>query len=362
MGTKNSDKGLRIGFQILETVSGGPKVFLSRLRDALQERGLFDEENFNVWINLSYKPIPSRVTKLRRLGKVKVILRCDGAWNMDVVPLLLGRKCKILNGPVNGPFNALLNRYYYLNFRKTDLIVYQSRFCQFCVEHFVYKPHTRSVIVNNGVDLSQFQPSETMLKKNTLDILISHRIQPVKRVQQAPSLIERLREKYPNVRVHIVGEGVRNTLDEIKKIVDRKGLNKHFLFYGHKDPSLLPSVFAKCDFMLCLSYLDPCPNSVVEALACGLPVLAPASGGVRDIIGDAGYIVDEGIDEQDYNVYWHFNSMPQIPVDRYVEGVEYIVNNMDVLRNKARRRAEECFDIERVVDKYIEVAESILDW
>jgi hypothetical protein len=54
--------------------------------------------------------------------------------------------------------------------------------------------------------------------------------------------------------------------------------------------------------------------------------------------------------------------MPQIPVDRYVEGVEYIVNNMDVLRNKARRRAEECFDIERVVDKYIEVAESILDW
>ena len=33
-----------------------------------------------------------------------------------------------------------------------------------------------------------------------------------------------------------------------------------------------------------LKYKDPCPNTVIEAMSCGLPVLYSNSGGLRDIV------------------------------------------------------------------------------
>ena len=353
---------IKIGFEIPDTVAGGPKVFLSRLRKALDERKLFDNEKFNIWLNLSYRPMPPRVSLLRNQQKAKVMLRCDGAWNMDIVPLLIGRKSKYLSKLINPYFNTFLNRNYYFNLKKTDLIIYQSKFCRFSVEHFVYKPSIHSVVINNGIDLNEFSPIARENKgKKDLNILISHRIQPVKRVQQAPYLIQELRKKYPSVRVHVVGGGVYNTLGRIKGIVKSLHLEKHFIFYDHQSPDVLPNVYTRCDFMLCLSYLDPCPNTIIEALACGLPVLYPCSGGVPEIVDDAGYGVDEEIDENDYNVYWHFRTMPQIPIAKYIEGVDTIVGNLDVLSKKARERAERYFNIDDVVEKYIQAGLKLWD-
>ena len=46
-----------------------------------------------------------------------------------------------------------------------------------------------------------------------------------------------------------------------------------------------PAVYRSADAYLMLKHNDPCPNAVLEALACGLPVLYSDSGGVPELVG-----------------------------------------------------------------------------
>ena len=46
-----------------------------------------------------------------------------------------------------------------------------------------------------------------------------------------------------------------------------------------------------CDYQLHLAFIDICPNSVLEGMACGLNVLCSNLGGTPEIVGDNGIIL-----------------------------------------------------------------------
>ena len=46
------------------------------------------------------------------------------------------------------------------------------------------------------------------------------------------------------------------------------------------------------DAMIHLSWLDWCPNSVVEGLGCGLPVLCSSNGGTKELVQESGIIIE----------------------------------------------------------------------
>ena len=89
-----------------------------------------------------------------------------------------------------------------------------------------------------------------------------------------------------------------------------------------------------------------CPNSVVEALACGLPVVAFATGSLPELVqGSAGRVVPWGSN------YWKLEP-PDIPA--LAEAALGILADSERFRLGARLRAEEAFGLEEMVDKYIE--------
>ena len=53
----------------------------------------------------------------------------------------------------------------------------------------------------------------------------------------------------------------------------------------------LPSLYVTADAMLFISWLDCWPNAVVEALACGIPVMCSHNGGTNELVGDDGVIL-----------------------------------------------------------------------
>jgi glycosyltransferase involved in cell wall biosynthesis len=91
----------------------------------------------------------------------------------------------------------------------------------------------------------------------------------------------------------------------------------------------------------------PCPNSVIESLACGLPVIGFDTGSLSEIVrGDAGRVVRYGANE------WKLQK-PDIPA--LANAAVEILEDQSRLRTLARARAESIFDVEKMVDEYLKV-------
>jgi len=88
-----------------------------------------------------------------------------------------------------------------------------------------------------------------------------------------------------------------------------------------------------------------CPNSVIEALACGLPVLAFDTGALPELVtGDAGRVVPYGGDP------WQLESPD---VKALAEAAIEILTQQTGFRSSARLRAEEAFGLELMLDHYL---------
>jgi len=91
----------------------------------------------------------------------------------------------------------------------------------------------------------------------------------------------------------------------------------------------------------------PCPNSVIEALACGLPVVGFDTGSLAELVqGDAGRLAPYGADP------WKLRP-PDIPA--LAEAATEVLQDQDRFRKLARERAESAFDVGKMVNEYLKV-------
>ena len=89
-----------------------------------------------------------------------------------------------------------------------------------------------------------------------------------------------------------------------------------------------------------------CPNSTIEALACGLPVVAFDTGSLPELVtGEAGRVVPYGGDP------WE---LEPADVAGLAGGAVEVLANQERFRKGARQRAEEAFGLERMVTGYVE--------
>jgi len=336
---------------------GGPKVFMDRITEELKKQGLYSDDKFDAWLNLSFREIPKFVID----NKIPVTLRFDGIWKIKVIPDRFKFISKFLRKKLNEyafqKFNKLILHNYYI----ADNIIFQSQFSKKSFETtLLRKPiDKKHTIIYNGVDLERFKPSSQKINSN-LQILVSHKMHPVKRFDQIPKIIKELVKKYPNLMVNVLGDGIKNpyrlnenTLDYFKKQVSLHGLDNNFNFIGHIEPNLLADFYVQNDFMLNLSYSDPCPNVVIEAMACGLPVIAPIHGGIAELVSDERLLVKENLNEYDFDTMGDYKSLPQIPVEKYLEKIYYLLENLEFHQKNMRKRAEQYFDIKNVTKQYI---------
>lgn len=108
------------------------------------------------------------------------------------------------------------------------------------------------------------------------------------------------------------------------------------------EEQLMRDYFAASDLMVYPSLFDNCPFVVMEALACGIPVISFRTGGIPELVehGKTGYIA-EYRDAQDL-----------------IAGTKLFLENPELLRSaglSARVRAESEFDIEAMGDKYMQL-------
>ncbi len=203
-----------------------------------------------------------------------------------------------------------------------------------------------AVVIPNGVDLSSFSildKNETrrhngVYKPDTHYVGFVGNLVPIKRVDKLPDIFLNVENQVPNVKFLIVGDG--SLKDTIKKKFTANGLD--VVFTGQVRPEMVPSWMNCMDCLILPSRNEGWGSVVLEAQACGVPVVGSDAGGIPEAVGEGGLIVEEG-DEFE---------------ERFAEAVCTVLHNPPS-PEKLRKRAQE-YDWEKTVQKEVEVYWSLL--
>ena len=146
--------------------------------------------------------------------------------------------------------------------------------------------------VNNGVDLTVFKPAEREKKKETVEIVNIGTMYGVKNQRMLMEAFGALYRQYPNLRLTILGDGVLRP--ELESQAERLGISDVVRMPGIQ--KAVCAYLQQADIYVSASNSEGQPLSVLEAMACGLPVVATAAGGTVDAVknGENGIIIPIG--------------------------------------------------------------------
>lgn len=147
----------------------------------------------------------------------------------------------------------------------------------------------RVVTIPNGVDTSVFYPwvgdrralrRKLELSEEDKMVIFVGRLVPGKRVDLLIRGLRQVRERVPEARLVLVGDGPLRS--ELEQIVVRLGLDSSVIFAGNR-PDVAAYLQASDVFVL-PSEAEGMSNAVLEAMACGLPVLVSDCEGNRELV------------------------------------------------------------------------------
>jgi glycosyltransferase involved in cell wall biosynthesis len=236
--------------------------------------------------------------------------------------------------------NALLSL---IRSRLADRVIYQSQFIRKWWEDWYGTAKAPANVIINGVDLNIYSPDgeyerpadrfRMLLLEGSLagglNAGLFHGI----------AVAEKLAEKFP-IEVVVAGTVDDATQKKLQSKVPVK-------FFGTIPREQIPHLARSSHLMYCAEVNPPCPNSVIEALACGLPVIGFDSGSIKELVtDDAGRIVPYGSNP------WKLET-PDIST--LAESAEEVLTNQNQFRAAARKRAESVLGLDKMVDAYLKV-------
>jgi glycosyltransferase involved in cell wall biosynthesis len=141
--------------------------------------------------------------------------------------------------------------------------------------------------ISKGVDAALFTPDGATHRRE-LDvtdrpvILSVGRLVPLKNLYGLIDAARIVRESHPSVRLVLVGEGPEHL--RLKRHASAVGMADAVTFAGYVPQAETPSYYRTADVFALSSDFDNSPNVVLEAMACGLPVVATNVGGVASFV------------------------------------------------------------------------------
>lgn len=230
--------------------------------------------------------------------------------------------------------------------RMATHIVYQSRFARRWWEEWYGVPRQPCFVVHNGVDLEAYSPAPG----NPVPPGPPHRLLVVEGrlgggydvgLDHAVALAGALQEKYP-IELVVAGEMAKASREKIEAQA-----RVPIRWMGSLPRSRIAELDRSAHLLFSADLYPACPNSVIEALACGLPVAAFDTGALSElVVGDAGRLVPYGGDP------WRLDP-PDIPA--LARAAAEILEDQPRFRRAARAHAESALGLEQMVDDYLKI-------
>jgi glycosyltransferase involved in cell wall biosynthesis len=222
-----------------------------------------------------------------------------------------------------------------------DHVLYQSAFCRRDADRYLGATKTPAEVLHNPADVVRFTPApEPPVGPST--VLVAGDQTSPGRLVLALRTFAALRSALPDARLLVTGR----LPPDGDAIVATAGLGSAVQLVGRYSQADAPALYRQAHVLLHTKVNDPCPNVVLEALASGLPVVYPASGGTPELVGEAGVAVPH---EESHEV------LLQPSADAMAEGVVAALGDRERLSRLARQRAVERFSLERWLERHAEL-------
>jgi glycosyltransferase involved in cell wall biosynthesis len=315
-----------------EPVHGGLVKFQQLARELPNE-----PRAFNV-LYLGSSILPPDHRDLRRLARARgaAIL-----WNQDGVayPAWHGPGWERTNEPLAAGLHA------------ADRVIYQSEFCKLSADRFLGEREGPWEVLPNPVDTRRFTPVARPDRPPIL-LLGGNQYQRY-RLEVA---LETLALLPPEWRLLVTGAlswhpDRRASEREAAALVAGSGLAERVELAGAYTQAEAPELLRRGDVLLHPKVNDPCPTIVLEAMACGLPVVHSATGGTPELVGDeAGVGIPAPLD-------WERERPPE--PEALAVAVLEVHARLPELREAARARAER-FDLRPWIERHRAIFEELV--
>lgn len=199
---------------------------------------------------------------------------------------------------------------------------------------------TQMTVIPNLVDTDFFIPKTLQKDSEYFEICCIGNLVPIKRIDNVINAFNILSEEYDKVRLHIIGQGPE--LKRLKEISCNNKAPGKVVFHGYKNSEGVRNILQNSNLLVSASTIETFGITIIEALSCGIPVLATKSGGPNEIIqnNDYGQLVE--IDD----VY----TMAKMMKDFYIHKNKWLLN-----KDNIRRYAIENYDINIIAPKIIDI-------
>lgn len=140
-------------------------------------------------------------------------------------------------------------------------------------------------VVPNIVDLSRFRPDPDRTRNSDAPhLIVARNLEPIYGNDVALRTFARVVGQYPGARLSVAGTGPEQ--DSLAALASELGITDQVRFTGRLDRDQMAALYRNADIMLNPTRVDNMPNSVLESLASGLPVVCTRVGGVPYLVED----------------------------------------------------------------------------
>lgn len=322
---------------------GGPISFQARLRDAMLALGVnvhFDPRRQDTTAILLFGATRNLIELRRAQARgVRIVQRLNGMnWlhRAQRTSLRYALRCEM-----NNLLLATARR------RLASHIIYQSHFSQQWWER-VYGPlNVPASVTYNGVNLAHFSPEgphQRPMDRFRLLLVEGHMIANNEQgIKNAAELVRLLNHRLKGqVELYVVGDIAAGLRQEYEQLAEGC-----ITWGGVVDSREIPTLDRSAHALFSADLNASCPNSVTEALACGLPVVSYATGALPEMLASEG-----GLTAPYGGNPWKLEKPDSAAL---ADATGQVFEEQNRFRASARRRAEAVFDIQKTAQEYMEV-------